>query len=258
MDRWLARLGYALRRHGPIGFIWLAGYNILYHVFRRNRRRRDAEGSDPFDEQYGTETRGIRDIASLDIVSSPAARYAVRYDPSSAEWVRAQIEELPVNHADFAFVDFGSGKGRVLLVAAVFPFKEVIGIEFSRELHEIALGNIARLPTDLVRACAVRSICGDAASVEMPQSNLVCYFYNPFGAPVMKAVAARLVAHHKRFGHRIMVIYLHPRHRECFENTGEFIALKETSEALILSTHATPAPRPHRDLRPVESCQELR
>jgi SAM-dependent methyltransferase len=258
MDRWLARFGYALRRHGPIGFIWLAGYNILYYVLRRNRRGPDLEVADAFDERYGTETRGIRDIASLDIVSSPAARYAVRYDPSGADWVRVRLEDLHIDQSDFAFVDFGSGKGRVLLVAAAFPFKEVIGIEFSRELHEIALQNIARFPPGAIRAGAVRSICGDAASVEMPRSDLVCYFYNPFGAPVMKAVAARLIAHHQRFGHRIIVIYLHPRHRECFENTGEFTALNETSEALILSTRAEPIPRPHRDSRPVESGQGLR
>jgi SAM-dependent methyltransferase len=244
MGRCFARLGYALRRHGPIGFFWLAGYNILYHVLRRNRREYGLEGADAFDDQYGTETRGIRDIASLDIVSSTAARYAVRYDPSSAEWVRVQLEELPINHSDFAFVDFGSGKGRVLLVAAAFPFKEVIGIEFSRELHEIAVENIARFPTSAVRARAMRSICGDAASVEISQSDLVCYFYNPFGAPVMEAVAARLIAHHQRFGHRIIVIYLHPRHRECFDNTGNFVVLNETSEALILSTQARPAPTP--------------
>jgi hypothetical protein len=129
------------------------------------------------------------------------------------------------------------------LAAAAFPFKEVIGIELSRELHEIALQNIARFPISAIRADAVRSICGDAASAEMPRSGLVCYFYNPFGAPVMKVVAARLIAHHQRFGDRIIVIYLHPRHREFFENTGEFTVLNETSEALLLSTRAKPTQR---------------
>lgn len=236
MQRWLARLDYALRRHGPIGFIRLAGYNIVYYAARRNHRPHGARGADPFDQKYGTETDGIRDIASLDIVSSPSARYAVRYDPSSAEWVRGQIARLPIDHAQYSFVDFGSGKGRVLLVAGGFPFKEVVGIEFSRELHEIALKNIARLPADAVRAGAVRSICGDAASFELPQSDLVCYFYNPFGAPIMKAVAARLIAHREQHGHRVVVIYFEPRHGDIFRDTSEFAILDETPEALILTT----------------------
>jgi SAM-dependent methyltransferase len=180
MHRWLARLNYGWQRHGPVGVIWLTGYNIVYHAVRCNRRLRGPRPADPFDEKYGTETEGVRNIASLDVVSSPNARHAVRYDPSSADWVRGQIARLPIDHARYSFVDFGSGKGRVLLVAAGFPFEEVIGIEFSRELHEIALRNIARFPAAAARAGAVRSICGDAATFELPRSDLVCYFYNPF------------------------------------------------------------------------------
>jgi hypothetical protein len=236
MDRWLARLGYALRRHGPAGFIWLASYNIVYHLFRHKRGLNQLSHPDPFDEKYGTDTSGTREIGSLDVVNSPAARYAVRYDPSSAETVGAQLDKLQIEYARFTFIDFGSGKGRVLLVAAGFAFKEVVGIEFSRELHDVAVQNIARLPRDATRAGTVRSICGDAGSFEPPPSDLVCYFYNPFGAPVMKAVAARLVAHRERFGYRIIVIYVDPRHPEIFENADNFVVLDRSRHALVLST----------------------
>ena len=84
---------------------------------------------------------GMREIGTLDVVSSAAARYAVRYDPSNPEVVRGLISKLQIDYSRFSFIDFGSGKGRVLLVAAGFPFKEVIGVEFSRELHEVALKN---------------------------------------------------------------------------------------------------------------------
>jgi tRNA1(Val) A37 N6-methylase TrmN6 len=42
----------------------------------------------------------------------------------------------------YDFVDFGSGKGRVLLIASQFPFCQVIGVEFDRRLHAIAQENI--------------------------------------------------------------------------------------------------------------------
>jgi hypothetical protein len=70
------------------------------------------------------------------------------------------------------------------------------------------------LPHDAVRAGAVRSVCGDAGSFEPPRSDLVCYCYNPFGAPVMNAVAARLAAHGERSGCRIIIIDIDPRHPE--------------------------------------------
>jgi hypothetical protein len=123
----------------------------------------------------------------------------------------------------------------VLLIAAGLPFMEVAGIEFSRELHEIAVQNISRFPSHLIRAGAVTSRCGDAASFPLPPSNLVCYFHNPFGPPVLSKVVARLAAH-RDSGYRILVIYLDPRHREVFERTGKFTIFDETPSTLVLTT----------------------
>src|SRR6516165_584941 len=119
---------------------------------------------------------------------------------------------------------FGSGKGKVLLIAAERPFREGVGIEFSRELHEIALRNIGRLPPHLDRRAPVRSVNGDAAEVELPKGNLVCYFNNPFGPPIISRVAERLVAHHRDHGCHILVVYVVPRHRDVFETSGIFRA----------------------------------
>ena len=55
----------------------------------------------------------------------------------------------------FDFIDFGSGKGRVLLVASHYPFRQVIGVEFSPELHEIAQENIRRYQSPARRCQAV-------------------------------------------------------------------------------------------------------
>jgi hypothetical protein len=88
---------------------------------------------DPFDEKYGTDTGGIREIRTLDAAILPSACRAVRYGSSGEEGVRASLEKLNINPKDFTFIDFGSGKGRVLLIAAGLPFRAVVGIEFSRD-----------------------------------------------------------------------------------------------------------------------------
>ena len=123
----------------------------------KQQRRNDLKGSPyrrrfVFDGKYSTDTGGVRDIGTFDVVDAPAARYAVRYDPSSPELVRTQLANLKIGFERFTFIDFGSGKGRVLMLAAGFPFKEMIGVEFSRELHEIAVKNIARFPRSETRA----------------------------------------------------------------------------------------------------------
>ena len=236
MVRWLTQVGYAWHRHGPIGLFWLIGYNIAYHVSRRGRHAPLSQEIDSFDSKYGTDTASFRDIRDLDAIALPAALFAGRYEPSSAELVRSALERLQIDPKRFTFIDFGSGKGRTLLIAVGFPFKEVVGVEFSRELHEIAKKNIELIPQEITRAGALRSINGDAAVFELPKSDLVCYLYNPFGPPVITAVAEKLAAHHKHYGYRIIIIYVDPRHREVFERTGKFAVLDETSETLILTT----------------------
>ena len=48
---------------------------------------------------------------------------------------------MNIEHDRFTFVDFGAGKGRVLMMACEYPFKQVIGVELSRKLHATASRN---------------------------------------------------------------------------------------------------------------------
>jgi hypothetical protein len=236
MFKLTARLRYAWRRHGPIGIMWLIAYNIRYHIIFRNHITKAPHSIDSFDQMYGTETREIREIGSLDVTTAAAARYATRYQPSSKQLIKGALAELKLDYSRYIFIDFGSGKGRALLIAGEFPFNEVLGIEFSRELHEIALQNIARLPVSAARASKILSVHGDAALFELPKSDLVCYFYNPFGPPIITQVVARLVAHHEQYGYQIIIIYHDPQHREVFENTKKFATFEKSGNTLLLTT----------------------
>jgi len=238
MSHSIAWLQYAWRRHGPLGLIRVAAYNLLLSCTTNLIRK--SQATDRFDQEYGTDTSGIREIRTLDVLNFPSARYAVRYGPSNARSIRAVLDGLELDYAQFSFIDYGSGKGRVLIVAAGFPFKEVIGVEFSRELHETALKNIARISIrrSVIRCAEVASLHCDAASFQPPKSNLVCYFYNPFGPPVMAAVTARLISQYEQSGCEIIIIYVDPRHRDIFERTGKFSVLNETDDFVVL--HAPP------------------
>jgi SAM-dependent methyltransferase len=235
MMKLLARFRNAWQRHSAAEFVKLLGVNLVYYLFKRRHGGPEAPGSDSFDQKYGTETSGIREIGSLDIAGT-SARFAVRYQPSSEESVNALIDGLGIDYDRFSFIDYGSGKGRVLLIAAAFPFASVTGVEFSPELQEIAARNVARLPASMNPDGRVRSVCCDAAEFEPPAGDLVCYFYNPFDAPVMKRVVDRLLAHHRRQPCRILVLYVDPRHRGLFEETGQFEAVGGDASMLILST----------------------
>src|SRR4051794_36187819 len=182
MNWLLIRAQYVWRRHGLSGLVPLLIRNIAYYA-RHFRNYAFGRGKvvDPFDQQYGIDTSGLVSLSSLDMLQHPNVVYAGPYGPSSVPQVKGLIEKLSIEINRFIFIDFGSGKGRVLFVAAQFPFKEVIGVEFSQQLHEIALRNIARFPADQLRCGSIRSILDDATAFVLPHSDLICYFYNPFG-----------------------------------------------------------------------------
>lgn len=237
MANWLTRLRSAWYRHRPAEFFRLAVYNVV--LYARNRGADRSSEPNSVDEKYGTDTGGLHEIGSLDVIGATGAGSATRYEPSGRGMVQVALDRLAIDYRDYSFIDFGSGKGRVLLVAAEYPFKSVIGVEFSRELHETAERNIALLPAEAVRAGSLKAVHGDAAAFELPRDNLVCYFYNPFRPPVITEVARRLAAHSDDHGYRVVVIYAEPRYRAAFADTGKFVVVDERPDVLTMTTRPT-------------------
>jgi hypothetical protein len=81
---------------------------------------------------------------------------------------------------DFTFIDLGSGKGRVLLMASNYSFKKIIGVEFMPELHRAAQENIAGFSNACQRCRQIETLCMDARDFQFPLEPLVVYLFNPF------------------------------------------------------------------------------
>ena len=234
MGELIKRMASSWHRHGPFGSARLVFYNASLFV-RRHVSGPRGPTLDEFDAKHGTDTGGICEIGSLNI-ASPSAIHAVRYEPSNYSRVIAAIRSLAIDYKTFTFIDFGSGKGRVLFAAASFPFEEIVGVEFSRSLYKIAQENISKVRASEIRAHSIRNAQADAAQFELPNSNLVCYLYNPFGPPVLIKVIERLIEHHRKHSYQVIVIYFDPRHREVLINAGAFEVIEDTPQMLIVST----------------------
>jgi predicted RNA methylase len=129
----------------------------------------------------------------------------------------------------FAFVDFGSGKGRVLLVAAHFPFAEIVGVEFSPELHHLAEENIRGYLRADLPARNVRSICKDAADFDLPDRDLVLYFNNPFTEPIFARVLDRIEHACKLGDRKVYVLYQHLAEGLETDRTGNVDLLRQSA-----------------------------
>lgn len=115
------------------------------------------------------------------------------YVPTRPKWARRALRHLPANiREDYTFIDFGSGKGRVLLMAARLGFKRLYGIELRQELHEQACRNFQKFRR--ADGCEMESVHVDATEYEFPHEKLVLFFFNPFGSTVMEKVLGNLGA----------------------------------------------------------------
>ena len=81
----------------------------------------------------------------------------------------------PRKLAAFTFVDIGCGKGRALLLAEEYPFRKIIGVEFSRRLAKIAAANAAKSARS-----ASQWFTPTPANFNFPPEPLVVFLYNPF------------------------------------------------------------------------------
>ena len=106
---------------------------------------------------------------------------------------REALRDLPIrDFSDYTFIDMGSGKGRMLFIAAEYPFRKVMGVEFSTVLHPQAQENIKRYRHRKRQCGEIESVCADAAEFEFPEEKLVVYMFNPFGPEVMGRMLANL------------------------------------------------------------------
>lgn len=132
----------------------------------------------------------------------------VQYEPSPWLVLRRALPKSSVSPHD-VFLDFGSGKGAIVLQAAQYPFRKVIGVELTPQLHAIARENLARaLPT--LRCKDVELVNSDALNYRVPDDVTVVYFYNPFFGGVFAKVVDELKASLARRPRTLRIIYLYP------------------------------------------------
>ena len=174
-----------------------------------------------FDQQYGVETLGYVHHTDLS-TGSQNQNFAASYFGSDPVYVRRAIEQLQVDYGDFTFIDFGSGKGRVILIASEYPFNEIIGVEFSHELHKIAAKNLANFNRSRVRCEAIASVCIDATEFTIPKGALVLFFFNPFTSRIMEMVFNNIEKSFLHNPRQIYIIYANPEQAKILDRSKFF------------------------------------
>ncbi len=143
-----------------------------------------------FDRLWGTNTSGRIELGWLDI-ESESKNEGTWYEPTGFKLLHAAMDQIDTTRYP-VFVDYGSGKGRVLLVASEYNFSRILGVEFSRELHETAQRNIEIYNNPQQRCTDIESVCMDALEFEPPSEPCVLFFFGPFKNQVMRKVLEKI------------------------------------------------------------------
>jgi hypothetical protein len=116
-----------------------------------------------FDEKYGTDTaNAVDDLTQIGVSSGLAERgtgYMALSEQKFTEIMNALLN-AGVDLSRYEFIDYGSGKGKVLLLASHYSFRRVIGL--------------------------------DALTFKPPTEPMILFLYNPFDLPTTKQVLQSL------------------------------------------------------------------
>src|SRR5579883_966573 len=153
------------------------------------RRSSGKRSGQRFDATHGVITEALIFLGELDPDAiGDALEDATHYEPTPIAEFAALLAASGVSAGGRTFVDIGAGMGRVVLLASMHPFKQIVGVEVSPALCETARDNVVRWRRKKPdAACAdIRVVCRDATAFRFPPGDLVVYLYNPFGESTLQ------------------------------------------------------------------------
>lgn len=187
---------------------------------------------DDFDARWGTETTRLVATSDLEF-SREEAGYCCEYQASGSQALDNVVAQAGIDPAEYAMIDVGSGKGRVVLVAAARPFRRAIGVEYSRKLHDIAENNARIFTANGGAKIAPEFVCSDATEYAWPDGPLLVYLYNPFGPPLLDSFAEGLIEEHARNPRPVVLAYVNPKHRRSFDMRPAYALDSESEDILV-------------------------
>jgi len=184
---------------------------------RAAARRRRADGIN-FDAAHAYRTNEVLTLEDLTITGERTG--SRHYEPTPAYDIESALRLLDIPPEEATFVDIGCGMGRPLLVAADMPFKRIIGVEFARELLDIAAENVARRAALRGPDDRIELICSDASLLAIPDGPVAFFFFNSFGSPTLDRLLANIHASWRESPRPIRFIYVNVQHPEIVAAEG--------------------------------------
>lgn len=156
------------------------------------RHRKQIPVNLAFDREHGVETAMELPLEAAGVPLADVVRGNGVYRPLTEELFRTSIASIGIDAAKFTFVDIGSGKGKVMFMAADLPFKRIVGIEYAAGLHEVAIRNVATYRSKTQKCKDIEAVHADALDYKLPDGPLVLFTFNALAKEIMRDLLKKL------------------------------------------------------------------
>ncbi len=170
------------------------------------------------EKKYNINTIELNRLQHLKIDSDNLVHSSI-YQAANYFLIEQAFDYLRSVAANNDIVDFGSGRGRAMVVAAAYGFRRITGIEFAKVLCVSAERNIQRVQSNYPSS-QFKVICDDAINYLINEDDSVFYFFNPFDDVVILQVIKNILKSLKKRPRKAYIVYLNPVHKEIFLSAG--------------------------------------
>lgn len=167
-----------------------------------------------YERRFGIRTRGKISLESLGIDDADAVWYA----PTSYAAFFSAMKHVPISGA---FVDYGSGLGRILVAAGTFPFNRITGVELSQSLVRRSLENVAKAKGVICQQIEV--VCTNATHWHVTTDVTVFHFYNPFLEQTLRTVVGNIAQSLREAPRQAWIVFANPWGMAPLMSSGEVI-----------------------------------
>jgi hypothetical protein len=165
-------------------------------------------------ERYNDRALGIDticEVRSADLGFNDRDRKG--YEPTAYRDFRDMMKWVQIRPGQDVFFDYGAGRGRIVTVAATYPFRKIVGIEISEMLVDACRENVRHAIEHLV--CKdIEIIPADASTYPLPDDVTVIHLFNPFEGDLLKRVFGNIHDSLYRSPRTITILYNNPIHFE--------------------------------------------
>lgn len=184
---------------------------LSWWLFRARLRLEDPK-SRAWDARHGVDTAAEVPLGAAGVAAGAVARGNAVYRVTWGGLIDQALKALDVtDHGRWTFVDYGSGKGKAMLMAADYPFARIVGVEYAPALHETAVANCRAYRGARQQCRALEPVLGDVLAYEPPPGPLAVFMCNPFDAATLGAVFDRWRARTAAGERELRVIYCNMR-----------------------------------------------